>query len=67
MEHLAIKLEQKREDLQCIQVLVPLRHMSLNPNVCGLRRRLSVGYRNEDPPLEETTFLDTWDINSPKD
>ena len=42
MELLAIKLEEKREDPQRIQVLVPLRHLSLNPNVCGLHRCLSV-------------------------
>jgi hypothetical protein len=67
MELLAIKLEGKREDLQCIQVLVPLRHLSLNPNVCGLRRCFRVGYSDEELPLEERIFLDTWDINSSKD
>ena len=67
MERLAIEFE-KREDLQCIQTLVPLRHMSLNPNVCGLRRCLMVGYCDEELPVEETKFLDTcWDINSLKD
>jgi hypothetical protein len=39
-----MKLGIKREDLQCIQILVPLRHVTLNPNVCGRRRRLRVGY-----------------------
>jgi hypothetical protein len=67
LEVLAIELEGKREDLQCIQVMVPLRDLSLNPNVCSLRRRLRVGYSDEELPLEETIFLDTWDINSPKD
>jgi hypothetical protein len=67
MEHLAIKSEGKREDLQCIQVLVPFRHLSLNPNVCGLRRYLGVGYSYEELPLEERIFLDTWNINSSKD
>jgi hypothetical protein len=66
MELLAIKLEGEREDLQWIQVLVPLRYMSLNPNLCGLRRYLRVGYSNEEFPLEEKIFLDTWDINSSK-
>jgi hypothetical protein len=41
--------------------------MSLNPNVCGLRRCLRVGYRDEELPLEERIFLDTWDIISSKD
>jgi hypothetical protein len=53
MEHLDIKLEEKMKDLQWIQVLVPLRHMSLNPSVCGLRRCFGVGYGNEELPLEE--------------
>jgi hypothetical protein len=66
MERLAIKFG-KREDLQCVQTLVPLRHLSLNPNVCGLRLCLLVGYSDEELPLlEETIFLDTWDINSSK-
>ena len=47
-----------------MRVLVPVRHLSLDPNVCGLRRRLGVGYCNEDLPLEETTFLDIWDVFS---
>jgi hypothetical protein len=67
MECLAMKLEGKMKDLQCTQVLVPLRHLSLNSNVCGLRRCLGVGYSNEELPLEETIFLDTWDIISSKD
>jgi hypothetical protein len=54
-------------DPQRIQILVPLRYLSLNPNVCGLRRCLSVGYRDEEIPLEESIFLDIWDINSSKD
>jgi hypothetical protein len=63
-------LDGKREDLQCIQDLVPLRHLSLNPNVCGLRRCLRGGidgYRDKELPLEERILLDTWDINSSKD
>jgi hypothetical protein len=67
MINLAIKLEGKMKDLQCIQVLVPLRHLSLNPNVCGLCRSLGVGYSNEELPLEETILLNTWDIISLKD
>jgi hypothetical protein len=67
MELLAIKLEEKREELQCIQNLVPLRHLSLNSNVCGLRRCLRVGYSDEEVPLEERIFLDNWDINNSKD
>jgi hypothetical protein len=67
MELLTIKLEGKMKDLQCNQVLVPLRHLSLNPNVCSLRRCFSVGYSNEELPLEERVFLDIWDINSSKD
>jgi hypothetical protein len=67
MELLAIELEGKREDLQKIQVLVPIRHLSLNRNVFGLRRCLGVGYSDEDVPLQETIFLDTWDINGMTD
>jgi hypothetical protein len=66
-ESLAIKLEGKREDLQWIQALVPLCHLSLNRNVCSLRRRFSVGYSDVKLPLEERILLDTWDINSPND
>ena len=57
----------RREDIQWIEVLVPLRHLSPNPNVCGLRRRISVGYSDVMLPLEERTLLDTRNINSPKD
>ena len=67
MARLDMKLEGKREDVQRIKVLVPLRHLSLNPNVRGLRRCRRVGYSDEEfPLLEETIFLDTWDINSSK-
>ena len=59
--------EGKREDVQWIQDLVPLRHLSLNLNVCGLRRCLRVGHSNEQVPLEERIFLDTWDISSAED
>ena len=44
-------MKEKREDLQSTQVLVPLRSLSLNPNVCGLRSCLRVGYSYEKPPL----------------
>jgi hypothetical protein len=64
MEILAIKLAEKREDVQCIQFLVPLRHLSLNMNVRGLRRSLAVGYRDKELPLEKKIFLDSWDIMS---
>jgi hypothetical protein len=47
MEVLGIKLEGKREDVQWIKVLVPIRHVSLNRNVCGLCRCLRVGYSND--------------------
>jgi hypothetical protein len=59
----------KREDLQWIQVLVPLRHISLDPNIRGRHCCLKVGsgYSDEDLPLEEIIFLDTWDIRSSKD
>ena len=67
MEHFGIKFEGKREDIQWIQVLVPLRNPSLNLNVCGLRCRFSVGYSGVKLPLEERILLDTWDINSPND
>jgi hypothetical protein len=67
MKLLAIKLEGKKGELQLIQILVPLRHLSLNSNVCGLRRCARVGYSDEELPFEETIFLDTWDINSSKD
>jgi hypothetical protein len=62
-----MKPEGKREGLQWIQVLVPLRDLSLNPNVCGLRRCLGAGYSYEELPLEERIFLDTWDIMGSKD
>jgi hypothetical protein len=66
MEVLDIKLERKREDVQCIQVLVPLRRLSLNPDVSGLRRCLAVGYSDEKLPLEEKIFPRAWDINGSK-
>ena len=56
----------KREDLQWAQVLVPIRNVSLNRNVCGLRRCLGVGYCDEEFPVQETIFLGTWDINGAK-
>jgi hypothetical protein len=67
MKRLTVKLEGDMRDPQRIQMLVPLRHLSLNPNVCGPRRCLSVGYRNEELRLEERIFLDIWDINGSKD
>jgi hypothetical protein len=50
-----------------MQALVPLRDLSPNMNVCGFRCRLRAGYSDEEVPLEERIFLDTWDINSSKD
>jgi hypothetical protein len=67
MERLVLKLEGKREDLQCIQLLIPPRHVSLNRNVCGLRCRLRVGYGDEELPFEEEIFLDVWNIKGSKD
>ena len=64
---LGIKLEGKREDLQWIQGLVPIRHLSFNRNVCGLRRCLRVGYNDKDFPLQKTIFLDVWHVNGLKD
>ena len=63
---LAIGSEGKREDLQWIEVLVPIRHVTLNRNVCGLRRCLVVGYGDGELPLVKM-FLDGWDIDSMKD
>jgi hypothetical protein len=67
MKLLTIKLEGDIKDPQGIQVLVPLRHLSLNPNICSLRCCFSVGYSDEELPVEERIFLDIWDINSSKD
>ena len=57
--------EEKREDLQCIQLLVPLCDLSLDRNVCGLRCCLRVGYSDVEIPFEERILLDTciWDID----
>jgi hypothetical protein len=63
---LALELGGKREDLQRTQVLVPIRHLSLNRNVFGLRRCLRVGYGDAEVPLAKI-FLDTWEINGMKD
>ena len=67
MEVLGIKLEGKREDVQWIQVLVPIRHLSLNRNVCGLCHCFTVGYGDKEFPLQETIFLDSRDVNGSKD
>ena len=67
MELLYIKLGGKRDDLQSVKYLVPLCHVSLNRNVCGPHRRFSVGYCDEEFPLQETIFLDTRDIDGTKD
>jgi hypothetical protein len=67
MEVLAIVLEGKREDVQWVQVLVPIRYVFLNRNVCGIHCCLSVGYCDEEFPLQETIFLDTRDISDTKD
>ena len=66
MELLALEPEGKREDLQRIQVLVPIRRLSLDRNVFGLRRCLGVGYSDANVPLAKI-FLDNWDINNMKD
>ena len=66
MEIRAVELEAKREDVQRIHVLVPIRHLSLNRNVFGLRRCLRAGYDDEEAPLAKI-FLDTWDINGMSD
>ena len=63
---LAIELEGKREHLQRIQGLVPIRYLSLDRNVIGLRRSLGAGYSDADVPLEKI-FPDNWDIDSKKD
>jgi hypothetical protein len=55
------------EDLQRIKVLVPIRHVSPNRNVCGLRCCLRGGYCDEELPLQETILIDTRDINRTKD
>ena len=62
-----MNLKGKREVLQRIQVLVPLRDVSLNTNVFGLRRCLRVGYSHEDLSLEDRIFLDSWDITGSMD
>jgi hypothetical protein len=69
MELFSHKLEGKWEDIQRIQDLVPLHHLSLNRSLCGLRRCLIrvVRYRDEEFPLEEMILLNTWDIIGPKD
>ena len=67
MEVLSIKLKGKWEGVQWVQVLVPIRSLSFNRSVCGLRRCLIIGYSDKDLPLEERIFLDSWDIYSPKD
>ena len=67
MEVLGTIFKGKREDIQKIEALVPLGHLSLNRNVCGLRRCLSIGYSDKELPLEETMSLDNRDIGSPKD
>jgi hypothetical protein len=64
MEVLAIELKGKREDVQCIQFLVPLRDLSLSMNVCGVCGSLGVGYRDKELPLEKRIFLEGWDIMS---
>jgi hypothetical protein len=67
MKLLTMKMEEDMEDTHHIKVLVPLCHLSLNPNVCGLRRCFSVGYRDEELSVEERIFLDIRDIHSSKD
>ena len=67
MELLGIKLKRKYEGVQWDQVLVPIRSLSLNWSVFGLRRYLSIGYSDKEPPFKGKIFLDTWEIYSPKD
>ncbi len=67
MEILVRKLEGTKEDPQGVQVLIPLCRLSFNPSVCRLCSCLTVGYSNEDLPIEETIFLDTWDVLGSKD
>ena len=67
MKRLTVKLEGNMKDPQRIQVLVPLRRLSLNQNICGLRSCFSVGYSDKEFSLEERILLDIWDINSSKD
>ena len=55
------------EDLQRVQDLVPLRHLSLNRRVCGLRRCVRAGYSDEQFPFQEMMFLDSWGVFSSKD
>ena len=66
---LAIILDGKKEDLQWIQDLVPNRQLSVNPDACGLRCCLRVGYSDEDLSFEEIMLLESpsWDIKSSVD
>ena len=66
MELFSHKFERKREDLQWVQDFVPLRHASLNMNVCGLRRCLRVIYIDEEHPFLDEILLDVWDVNGSK-
>ena len=71
MEVVGVKSDLKgnREDLQWFQALVPVCHMALDRNFCGLRYCLGVvsGYSDEDLSLEKKIFLNTWDIGGSKD
>ena len=69
MKLLAVNSEGKREDVQCTQILVPLRHLSLDPNVCGVRRciRATGRYSDEKVSLEEAILLDARGIIGSKD
>jgi hypothetical protein len=66
MELFSHKFEGKREDLQWVQDLVPLRHASLNRNVRSLRRCLRVIYSDEEHPFLDEILLDVWDVNGSK-
>jgi hypothetical protein len=66
MELFSHKFEGKREDVQWVQDLVPLRDLSLNRNVCGLRGCLRAGYSNEEHPFFDEILLDAWDVNGSK-
>ena len=67
MKLLSIKLEGKWEDLQWIQVWFQLTIRLSTKTSAGLRRCLRVGNSDEEFPLQQAIFLDTWDIHGSKD
>jgi hypothetical protein len=62
-----VELEEKTDDLQCVQVLVPLGHLALNWDVFAPCRCLEAGYSDGEFPILDTIFLDAWDIDGVKD